>query len=281
MWTGRVVRSCGLVLAAWLIAGAVPAPAIAQSYRQSGITPIFDGWEEQPDGSRVLYFGYINRQTAEVDIPIGTDNGFQPAAADRGQPTHFLPGRHEHVFTVRAPRDMAGKLVWTIATPAGSQTANASFDQLYVLAQRENEDPHATPPVVEIPSVDARSGQPVTLAPRIIPALRSGRAETEGGAAEAQGLNVAWSKYRGSGRVTFSADPKAPAPAVGEASRARAGRVALPRPGIFSVPCGVKPSAGCGVVTAVFHEPGVYKLRIAARQDGLEGLGFLQVTVSP
>lgn len=278
MWTGRGLRCCGLTLAACLIAA---APAIAQSYRQSGITPIFDGWEEQPDGSRVFYFGYINRQPAEIDIPIGGDNGFQPAAADRGQPTHFLQGRHEHVFTVKAPRDMAGKLVWTIRTPVGTQTANASFDQLYILAQRENDDSHATPPVIEIASVNARLGEPVTLTPRITPALRSGRAETEGGAAEALGLNVAWSKYRGSGRVTFSPDPNAPAPAARDAGPPRSGRAALPRPGIFTVPCGVKPRAGCGAVTAVFHEPGVYRLRIAARQDGLEGQSFLQVAVSP
>jgi hypothetical protein len=273
----RVTSILGFCLVAWALA----IPAAAQSYRLTGITPIFDGWEELPDGSRLMYFGYINRQPTEVDIPVGPGNGFQTGVADRGQPTHFLQGRHEHVFTIKVPRTMTGKLVWAIKTPAGTQAANASFDQLYILAVRENDDPHAKPPLVEMGEVSARAGQPVTLAPRIVPALKSGRAETEGGVAEATGLNVAWSAYRGPGRVTFAENPRAPAAVTISAGRERGGRASPPRPGIQLVPCGTTPAPGCGSVTATFHEPGLYRLRIAARQDGLEGLGFVQVNVTP
>jgi hypothetical protein len=229
-----------------------------------------------------MYFGYINRQPSEVDIPIGADNGFEPGMSDRGQPTHFLQGRHEHVFTIKVPRDMKGKLVWTVKTATGVQTANATFDQLYILAERENENPNAKPPVVAIAERRVRVGEPIALAPKISPAEHSGRAETEGGAAEAAGLNVAWSKYRGPGRVTLAADPNAPKAPSSEGSRGgRPTRANAPRPGVHTVSCGLKPATGCGSVLATFEDPGVYRLRIAARQDGLEGVGFVQVTVTP
>jgi hypothetical protein len=104
----------------------------------------------------------------------------------------------------------------------------------------------------------------------------------EGAAAESAGLNVTWSKYRGPGRVTFTT---VAAPAVSAESlpsgAARRRDAASPRPGVHEVPCGVKPAAGCGAVTAVFSEPGDYTLRAAARQDGLQGLAFVRVTVKP
>ena len=151
----NVLRPTWPILACCLLAGALAAPVAGQTYRASGVSPIFDGWEELPDGSRVIYFGYINRQPTEVDIPVGAGNGFEPGAADRGQPTHFLQGRHEHVFTVKVPRDMTGKVVWTIRTAAGVQTANASFDQLYILAEHENQNPNAKPPAVDVGNLNA------------------------------------------------------------------------------------------------------------------------------
>ena len=276
----NVLRPTWPILACCLLAGALAAPAAGQSYRESGVSPIFDGWEELPDGSRMIYFGYINRQPTEVDIPVGAGNDFEPGAADRGQPTHFLQGRHEHVFTVKVPRDMTGKVVWTIRTAVGVQTANASFDQLYILAEHENQNPNAKPPAVDVVNLNARVGEPVALTPRITTAANSGRTETEGGVAEAVGLNVAWSKYRGPGAVVFAAHASTPPVAPSGAGRGRAGRQTAPRQGIHAVNCGLKPTPACGAVMAMFKEPGVYLLRIAARQDGLEGLGFVQVTVT-
>jgi hypothetical protein len=274
------VRRLLLTLAVCLAASfSRPIELEGQSYRTSGVSPIFDGWEDLPDGSRLFYFGYINRNPAEVSIPVGAENGFEPAPADRGQPTTFLQGRHEHVFTIKVPRQMTGKLVWSVKSDMGVQTANASFDQLYILEVRENADPNAKPPVIHMTDVVAKAGQPVHLSPDVKPATASGRAEVEGAAAEAAGLNIAWSKYRGPGRVSFTTIAGAARPAGGTEGRGR-GRAAEVRPGIHAVPCGAKPAAGCGAVTAVFSEPGSYTLRAEARQDGLQGLAFVKVTVN-
>ncbi len=276
-----VRRLCVLVACCAMAALSMGDTAAAQAYRMSGISPIFDGWEDLPDGTRLFYFGYINRNPREVTIPLGPENNFDPAPADRNQPTHFLQGRHEHVFTIQVPKNMPGKLVWTLKSEMGVQTANASFDQLYILEERENESPNAKPPVMTVASLSGQAGQPITVTPQVTPAVESGRVEVEGAAPESAGLNVTWSKYRGPGGVTFTT--VAP-PARAEASRAGAGRgrgAAPPRPGVHEVSCGMKPAAGCGAVTAVFSEPGDYTLRGAARQDGLQGLAFVRVTVKP
>ena len=208
------------------------------------------------------------------------DNNFEPGSPDRRQPTTFLEGRHEHVFTIVAPKELTGKLIWTIKSEMGVQTANASFDQLYILAVREGDAPNAKAPEIAIADVTARVGQPALLSPSITPAANSERADTEGGASEAVGLNVEWSTYRGRGRVAFSAAPSAAQAASVEAGRRRS-RAEPERPGIHTVACGMKPAAGCGAAIAVFGEPGVYTLRAAARQDGMQGLAFVRVTVNP
>src|SRR5262245_46468660 len=132
---------------------AVPASLSGQWYRQQpGIFPVFDGWEASPDGSRVFYFGYMNRHPAEVTVPIGSGNGFEPGPVARGQPTNFLPGRQRHVFTVKVPADFKDTLVWTLTSEAGVQKANASLNQLYILEEIEEADPgaHVRPPQVTI-----------------------------------------------------------------------------------------------------------------------------------
>ncbi len=80
------------------------------------LSPAFEGWQINPDGSYNLVFGYINRNwEEEPDIPVGSDNNFSPGLADRGQPTHFLPRRNRFVFTVRVPADFGvQELVWSV-----------------------------------------------------------------------------------------------------------------------------------------------------------------------
>jgi hypothetical protein len=50
--------------------------------------------------------------------------------------------------------------------------------------------------------------------------------------------------------------------------------------GTFPVSCGGKPTASCGAAVVQFAEPGSYMLRIDARQDGLEAINFVRVTVN-
>ncbi len=55
------------------------------------------------EGIIQVSFGYINRQKNPVSVTIGEKNRFTPGESDRGQPTTFLPGIHQDVFSVRFP----------------------------------------------------------------------------------------------------------------------------------------------------------------------------------
>ena len=80
------------------------------------VQPAYEGWTRNPDGSRSMWFGYMNRNWEETpDIPAGPNNGFGGGGEDLGQPTHFLPRRQAFVFKVNVPADWPADkdLVWT------------------------------------------------------------------------------------------------------------------------------------------------------------------------
>lgn len=97
--------------------------------RGQTVSPAFEGWEKNDDGSFNMLFGYMNRNwEEEVDVPVGADNGFSPGEPDRGQPTHFLPRRNRFVFKVRVPADWGKKeLVWTLTTKGKTERAYATL----------------------------------------------------------------------------------------------------------------------------------------------------------
>jgi hypothetical protein len=93
------------------MAGAPPVGAGA------GVSPAFEGWFDNPDGTHTFLIGYFSRNTkTEVDAPIGPANHFEPGNADMGQPTHFLPGRHYGMFAVTVPKEFGRtqKITWSV-----------------------------------------------------------------------------------------------------------------------------------------------------------------------
>ena len=95
--------------------------------RGQNVSPAFEGWEKNADGSFNMMFGYMNRNwEEEVDVPVGPDNNISPGVPDQGQPTHFLPRRNRFVFKVRVPADWGKKeLVWTLTTKGKTERAYA------------------------------------------------------------------------------------------------------------------------------------------------------------
>jgi hypothetical protein len=120
--------------ATMLLAGAAFAVTVqtgrAQSYsRGQNISPAFEGWEENADGTFFL-FGYMNRNwEEEIDVPVGPDNNIQPGGPDAGQPTHFLPRRNRFMFRVRVPKNFTEKdeMIWTLTTKGKTEKAYATL----------------------------------------------------------------------------------------------------------------------------------------------------------
>jgi hypothetical protein len=93
------------------------------------VSPAYEGWWPNEDGSFTMFFGYMNSNwLQEFDIPIGPDNGIEPGGPDQGQPTHFFPRRNPFLFTIRVPRDFGSKeLVWTLTANGKTERAYASL----------------------------------------------------------------------------------------------------------------------------------------------------------
>jgi len=274
-----VNRFTGALVAAFCAASLVlPAAAGAQNYRQLGIYPVFDGWETLPDGTIKFYFGYMNRHTTQITIPLGADNTFDPAPADQNQPTNFLPGRHEHMFTVTRPKGFTGKFIWSLKSGVGVQKAIASPDQLYIL-EVEEEDPgeHVVPPEIAANDLSGKAGKPVALAAQVKATAQKERV-IEGSGPRSAALSVAWNLQRGPGTVTFAAAPGAPAPRAPGAGRG--GRPeAPPTPGLFTVTCAFPIAATCGAAQATFSAPGDYVLSAVAQQQREHARTFVRVHV--
>ena len=97
------------------------------------VSPAYEGWMPNDDGSFTMYFGYMNTNwLEEFDLPVGADNNIEPGGPDQGQPTHFYPRRNPFLFTIRVPRDFGTKeLIWTLTGHGKTEKAYASLKTDY------------------------------------------------------------------------------------------------------------------------------------------------------
>lgn len=276
------------------------SPTGAQVARTGqNITPVYEGWEPNADGSVSLVFGYLNRNwEEEFHLPIGADNSIEPGGPDQGQPTYFFPRRNRFVFRVRVPKDFGSKeLVWTLTTRGKAERAYATLKPDYVLDDTvvmsnlgAGGALSATPdmignkaPVLEVDGGKTRStrvGEPITLVaiatddgkpnPRRMPAALGGNYILPN---SANGLRLSWFTYRGSGKaVTF--DP--PQSKVWEDTRD--GGNSPWSAGWTNPPV---PPEGKWIVKATFSAPGTYVLRCQAHDGGLASVSDVTVVVTP
>ena len=289
--------------------------------RGQNISPAYEGWELEADGSRYFLFGYMNRNwEEEIDVPIGPDNTITPGEADQGQPTHFLPRRNRFVFRVRVPDDFGNndEMIWTLTTKGKTERAYATLRQDYFVddlvkaseqgaigAGSSNPAMRANlAPVLEVDGEASRSvrvGQPLTLVavasddgvPRATRRRRSGQFGVRRGGLGGDGTpqpRPGWSPPR---QIT-----------VGSARGLRlswyvyrgAGKVSFSplqakvwedtRAGANS-PWANRwvpppvPPDGKWVVEATFEEPGTYVLRCLASDGALGTDEDVTVTVTP
>jgi len=268
------VAALTLGLAAIVLSSMSPAAA-AQNNMQlplgprmaSGrtVTPAFEGWYPNPDGTYSLSFGYYNRNTEEVvEIPLGEDNFIEPANLDGNQPTHFQPRRHWGTFAVTVPADFGdGRVVWTLkvrgetfAIP-GHLKAEWKIDALAGEAGSGNtppvlrfdaDGPHgAGPRGITVSTATAKVGVPLDVT---VWASDDGRPSTSVASGGRQNVPVSltWFKHQGPGEVSFS-EPSGEVPLEG----------------------------GSMTTAATFSAPGDYVLRVRANDaSGVSGAGHAQ-----
>jgi hypothetical protein len=273
------------------------------------ISPAYEGWRTEADGSLTMVFGYMNQNwQEEFDIPIGPDNAIEPGGPDQGQPTHFYPRRSPFLFTIKIPKDFGDKeIVWTLKTHGKIEKAYASLKNDYIIDNQvistevggdfgslRDELRTNIPPELKVDGEKKRSvkvGAPLTLVafakdPDNIPARRG-----RGGApaptmspnalyrapgsivpSSGPGLRLSWIVYRGKAAdVTFSPDQMK----TWTDTRAYGNSPWSP-PYFIPEP----PPGNTWTTQATFNEPGTYVLRAVASDGAIFTYDNVTVTVT-
>ena len=220
--------------------------------RGQSVTPAFEGWYANADGTFNLSWGYMNRNYEErLDIPVGPANRLEPGAPDQGQPTHFLPRRQTGVFAVTVPADFGDRtLTWTLTSYGETVSVPGHLRPEWEIDALRQEATDNTPPVVrfepEGPHAQGPRGVRTALAAQASDTVPLEVWIADDLVLRSTGnypltreprLGVVWSKYRCSGKVAFSEiEPELDA-------------------------------AGKAVTTATFDAPGAYVLRVLAWDD--------------
>jgi hypothetical protein len=306
----KLARLGVATLAALVLATDVDAQYTYQTGQD--MSPAFEGWEQNPDGSFNLVFGYMNRNWGEViDLPVGEGNFFSPGPEDRGQPTRFMPRRNRFTFNVRVPADFGDQeLVWTLSVRGSTERAYGSLrtdykiDHMVIASETgalgigvsDAESRANTPPVVELVGDPVRRvgvGQTVTLVARVTddglphvprrppPRPREGPARLSAAAlrppgritvSKVLGLHLAWFVFRGDGAAEF--DP--PQVKTWEDTRTGANSPWAP---LWTPP--ELPENGEYTVHVRFDRPGTYVLRGRADDGGLYDDTEVTIIVAP
>ncbi len=239
--------------------------------RESGntVTGAFEGWFKNPDGTFSLLLGYYNRnQKQEIDLPIGPNNRIEPGGPDRGQPTHFLPGRAWGLFTVKVPADFGeGKITWTLVANGKTTVIPASLHRDYEISPFIEASVGNTPPSISFDeggaaaqgpqgittTTTAKVGVPVTLNVWVSDDAKftssSGARPSTLGAP----VSLRWIPYRAPGAVTFSNE----------------------RPPAVKLDRGNAAFSGKATTNVTFSAPGDYILNVTANDySGEGGAGF-------
>ena len=237
-------------------------PLSAQIQYRSGVdvTPAYEGWTLNPDGTFSLYFGYLNRNyEEELEIPVGPNNRIDPGG-DRGQPTHFYPRRQHFVFKVVVPKDwgLDRKVAWTLTIRGKTNTAKGWLQPEWEINKQiimENnggavDDDNEAPTITGSPAQTVKLPASATLT---VTARDDGRPKPKGqrSGQAGEGLRIFWIQYRSPGPVIF--DPP-------EASAENG-----------------KPLTS--TTKASFKVPGVYVLRAIASDGSLDTPYDMTVTV--
>lgn len=260
-----------------LVAGAVVASAQqsitlpSSPAKQFGgsVTPAYEGWFDNPDGSHSFLIGYYSRNTqAEVDIPIGPNNRFEPGNADMGQPTHFLTRRRYGMFIVTMPKEFGKgqKISWTLTSNGVTTTIPFHMHTDYNITPMKSSEESPNREFNTPPRLRFALNGPILVGPIATVATAFARTATvgrpmpielwadddalysSGGNGPLSGdrppLNISVTKYRGPGKVTVADGPI-------KLEALKGGRP-------------LEPYSGKGATTVTFSEPGDYVLHVNA-----------------
>ena len=268
----RMMCSLGFglaMLAAGPLAAVQQIPLPPRSTTGLTVTPAFEGWYQNDDGTYSLSFGYFNRNSDEIiEIPVGPDNMLGSAGLPQNQPTRFEEGRHWGTFAVRVPGDFGDQVVtWTLRMKGKTFMVPGHLRPEWAIDALGGGASGNTPPVLRF-----EQGGPEVIGPGasgiVFGPLRTSVGEPveitlyadDAGAGQSLGgfggfggganrplATLTWFKHQGPGEVTFA-----------EASHR------------------VMDAEVAAVNSVTFDAPGEYVIRIRATDSGVSSSGHAQ-----
>jgi hypothetical protein len=268
----RIALGLMLVLAVTACGASASAQTLPNGARRvsgASVTPVFEGWFRNADGTFSFLIGYLNRNLEqEVDVPIGAGNAIEPGGPDRGQPTHFLTGRQWGLFTVTVPGDFGQqRLTWTIVANGQRLSIPFYLHPDYEISPLREAAVGNTPPVLAFEpggrSVQGPLAMTIARGTTVTtPLLLTTWVSDDIKFTFSSGLRprnfdnpvaVTWMKYRGAGAVAFD----------------------NPVPTLERVAAGGGAYNGKATTTVRFSAPGDYMLHVTVNDlSGQGGDGF-------
>ncbi|QNE36587.1 Calx-beta domain-containing protein [Leifsonia shinshuensis] len=135
----RLACALGAALVAVALAGApafaaatpspTPTPSPTATAGPDDLTPFVDCVQDAPLGavtSRTVVLGYRSTASAPVSLTPGSgSDDLSPGAADRGQPSAFLPGEHHGAWLLTVDAAAEPSLTWTLGGRSATVDASA------------------------------------------------------------------------------------------------------------------------------------------------------------
>ena len=225
----RLCASLALVAAGVVVSAQVQLPSSPPKQFGASISPAFEGWYDNPDGTHNFLIGYYSRNTEqEIDVPIGPNNRIEPGGPDMGQPSHFLTRRRFGMFVITVPKDFpkTQKLTWTLtvngittAIPfymhtdynisplkSSEEAPNRDFNKPAIIKFEENGPTFVGPGITPAKAI-ARTATVGTPMPLTVWADDDALYSTGGNAPMTNPrppVSLTISKYRGPGNVTVA-----------------------------------------------------------------------------
>ena len=265
---------CGIAVCSAILLFGLESASVGRQIkyaRGQDVSPTFDGWEHNSDGTYTLHFGYFNRNSEEeVDVPVGPENNID--GGDRGQPAHFYTGKRWWVFKVVVPKDWPKdkRVVWTLTTKGMTSQAkgwlqqewevdkgviskNAPRDQFLMVVNGETDFENIPPTITGTAS--AKTAAVTDTVALTATAADDGRPKPPpaGTGGRQQGVRIRWILYRGPGRVRFNPE---------------------------MMPNRIYGSPATMETKATFSVPGAYRLRAIASDGQLASAYDVDITVN-
>lgn len=235
------------------------------SPRGLSVTPVFEGWYRNADGTYSLSFGYFNRNTDErVMIAVGDSNFVSPGAADQGQPTFFSPRRQWGTFTIVVPADFGAtkKVTWMLKSRGETYAIPGHLHPDWQIDAIEGEaSTNNTPPELRFVANGAAGRGPG--------AVRGGPIEAHVGVATSLTVLVADDAKTGA----MGANGQRVGTPVDLTWYTHSGPAAV----TFGTPTSrLTPTGGTGTTTATFSAAGTYVVRVRAGDQSATTAGHAQ-----